>query len=484
MSEIPLIKTHTRAEVEAMSEEAKVELILALEARLSALEPRVRELETRLGLNSRNSSKPPSSDGPAKPAVKSLREKSGRSPGGQPGHEGTTLRQVATPDRIEKHAPHRCACGCDLAGQTVTRVERYQVFDLPEPRMTVTEHQVHVTVCPACKAQCKGALPPEVSAAPVQYGPRLRALAVYLRVYQLLPYERISALCGDVFGLAVSKASIEAAEVEADGHLQCFVEEVAAQLRAAPVAHADETGFRVQGRTRWLHVVATPELTLYHVDDKRGGEAMERHGILPWFTGRLVHDCWAPYFAYEGCTHGLCGAHLLRELKFAHEEQGQSWAYEMSQWLLYLAGLRAARSDAPFSEEVLAFFEAQYGAILARGAAALPPPPERSAARGRIPKSKSANLHERLVKHREAVLRFVYDPQVPFTNNVAEQSVRMAKVQQKISGCMRSVAGARRFARLRSYVSTLTKQHCPVLTHIAHAIRGTPWIPHPSQAAG
>jgi len=484
MKEISPLKLHTRAEVEAMTEGAKVELILALEARLCALEPRVRELEARLGLNSRNSSKPPSSDGPAKPIVKSLREKSGRPPGGQPGHEGTTLRQVATPDRVERHVPHRCACGCDVAGQPVTRVERYQVFDLPEPHMTVTEHQVHVTVCPACEAECKGALPPAVSAAPVQYGPRVRALVVYLRVYQLLPYERVSALCGDVFGVPVSKATIEAAEMEADGHLQPFVEEVAAQLRAAPVAHADETGFRVEGRTRWLHVMATAGLTLYHVHDKRGQEAIESHGVLPPFTGCLVHDCWAPYFAYAGCTHALCGAHLLRELKFAHEEQRQAWAFEMSQWLRYLSGLRAARVDTPFSAEALAFLAAQYEAILARGAAELPSPPERAAGRGRIPKSKSANLHERLVKHRDAVLRFVYDPQVPFTNNLAEQSVRMAKVQQKISGCLRTVQGARRFARLRSYVSTLIKQHRHVLAHIAQAIGGMPWIPHPSAGAG
>jgi len=484
MSEITSIKVHTRAEVEAMSETAKVDLILALEARLCVLERRLRELEARVGLNSRNSSKPPSSDGPAKPIAKSLREKSGRPPGGQPGHKGITLRQVSAPDRLEVHGPDRCGCGCDVASQPVRRVERYQVFDLPEPGMVVTEHQVTVKICPACEAECKGALPPDVSAAPVQYGPRVRALLVYLRVYQLLPYERLSALCRDAFGLPVSKATIEAAEVEADGHLQPFVEEVAAQLRAAPVAHADETGFRVQGRTRWLHVLATEGLTLYHVDDKRGQQAMEAQGVLPQFTGRLVHDCWAPYFAYEGCAHALCGAHLLRELKFAHEEHGQAWAFEMSQWLGYLSGLRGARSDAPFSAEGLAFFEAHYEAILARGAAELPPPPERAAARGRLPKSKSANLHERLVKHRDAVLRFVHDPQVPFTNNLAEQSVRMAKVQQKISGCLRTVAGARRFARLRSYVSTLIKQHRHVLTDVANAITGIPWIPHPSEAPG
>jgi len=309
-------------------------------------------------------------------------------------------------------------------------------------------------------------------------------LVVYLRVYQLLPYERISALCRDAFGLSVSKATIEAAELEADGNLQPFVDEVAAQLRAAPVAHADETGLRVAGRTRWLHVVATPGLTLYHLDDKRGRQAMEAQGILPEFRGRLVHDCWAPYFAYEGCAHGLCGAHLLRELKFAHEQQQQAWAFEMFQWLLYLSRLRAARSDSPFSPEAMAFFEAEYEAILARGVAQLPPPPAWAGGRGRIPKSKSANLHERLVKHRDAVLRFVHDPQVPFTNNVAEQSIRMAKVQQKICGCLRTVAGARRFVRLRSYVSTLIKQDCHVLTHIANAIRGTPWIPHLSEAAG
>ncbi len=370
------MKVHTREALVLMSEEAKVELILALEALLSTLEPRMKELEARLGLNSRNSSKPPSSDGPAKPVVKSLREKSGRPPGGQPGHCGITLRQVATPDRIENHSPQRCACGCDLAGQPVTRVERYQVFDLPEPRMVVSEHQVDVKICPACEAQCKGELPPQVSAAPVQYGPRVRALVVYLRVYQLLPYERISALCRDAFGLSVSKATIEAVTLEADGNLQPFVDEVAAQLRAAPVAHADETGLRVAGRTRWLHVVATAGLTLYHVDDKRGRQAMEAQGVLPQFRGRLVHDCWAPYFAYEDCAHALCGAHLLRELKFAHEEQRQAWAFDMFQWLLYLSGLRTARSDTPFSAQAAAFFEAQYEAILARGVAQLPQPPE------------------------------------------------------------------------------------------------------------
>jgi transposase len=386
------------------------------------------------------------------------------------------LRQIETPDDIEKHAPGPCVCGHVFGGQEPERIERYQVVDIPKPRAWVTEHQVEVACCPQCGRVCKGTLPPGVSRAPVQYGPGVLSLAVYLRVYQLLPYERISQLCEDVFGLSLSKATIEAAEARADGELEPFVEALKAALTEAPVLHADETGIRVENDTRWLHVLATAQETLYQVHDKRGGEAMDALGILPAFDGTLIHDCWKPYFKYD-CTHGLCNAHLLRELKFAHEELGQAWALEMFELLLYLYGVVAGHGGAPFSREALASISAIYEDILARGIAHLPPDPPKTGSRGRPKKSKARNLHERLATHQDSVLLFVRDPKAPFTNNVAEQAVRMAKVQQKISGCMRTVSGAQRFARLRSYVSTVKKHGENIFQQITAAISGVPLFP-------
>jgi transposase len=474
---------YTRAQVEAMSESEKVELILRLQdvvlhllGMCQGLEMRVKELEARLNLNSQNSSRPPSSDGPAKRVIKNLREKTGRKPGGQAGHPGTTLALVAAPDHIETHSPGHCECGCGLGAAPVIGVERHQIFEIPQPRWVVTEHRVEVKRCPGCGRTCKGALPAGMGPAPTQYGPRTQALLVYLRVNQLLPYERISELCGDLFGCPVSKATIETAEAQVDGALEPFVEKVVEQMTQAQVLHADETGFRVEGKTRWLHVLATEKLTLYQVHDKRGGEAMQARGVLPRFLGTLIHDCWSPYSQYA-CKHGLCNAHLLRELKFAHEEQGQAWAFELSTLLETLCQVRGARHGEPFSVEAITSFEAMYDNILVRGIPQLPADPPKTGHRGRAKKSKSRNLHERLVSHREEVLRFVHDPNVPFTNNVGEQAVRMAKVQQKISGCMRTQAGAQRFARLRSYVSTLKKHGKNILRYIANAGAGRPWLP-------
>ncbi len=482
-------RQYTRSEVEAMSESEKVSYILelqetilllcglchALEARSQNVEQRFKELEARLNQNSANSSKPPSSDVFVKRPVKNLREKSGRKRGGQPGHQGSTLRQVETPDQVEKHAPAPCLCGHVFNGEEPKRIERHQVFDIPEPRVLVTEHQIEVCDCPNCGRVCKGILPPGVSTAPAQYGPGVLALAVYLRVYQFLPYERISQLCATVFGLALSKATIEAAEMRTDGELGPFIEALKTALKDEPVLHADETGVRVEEDTRWLHVLATAKLTLYQVHDKRGGEAMDAHEVLPEFNGTLIHDCWKPYFNYP-CTHGLCNAHLLRELKFAHEELEQPWALELFEFLMYAYDLVNEHDGVPFSSVALASITTMYDDILARGQAQLPPDPPKTGLRGRTKKSKARNLHERLITRRDNVLLFVREPQVPFTNNIAEQAVRMAKVQQKISGCMRTFTGAQRFARLRSYVSTVIKQGGNVLGHIVAAIAGTPSI--------
>ena len=466
-----------RAKIEALSESEKVDLILQLMAQVARLTARVAELEARLGMNSANSSKPPSSDGYSKPNPKSLREKSGRKAGGQKGHAGTNLRQVSEPDRVEVHSPGRCVCGCCLDGVAGDHVERRQVFELPEKLLHVTEHQLVVKQCPRCLRMVRADAPPEAPG-PAQYGPRFRALLVYLRDYQLLPYQRLTELCRDLLGASVCKRTVEMADKQMYDALAPFEETVHAQLRDEAVLHADETGMRVSGKLQWIHSLSTSELTLYQAHPKRGGEAIEANGVIPGFRGVLVHDCWEPYFRYGG-EHALCGAHLLRELLAVCENEGHRWAHELSVLLEMMSKTTAARDATPLSAELADWFERMYDDILARGKRELAPPEKIPGKRGRAKKSKSANLHERLVTHRKAVLRFLRDPIVSFTNNLAERDIRMVKLRQKTSGCARTLMGAQQFARIRSYISTSIKQGRNLFQNIVNAITANPWIPLP-----
>jgi len=466
-----------RAMIEALSESAKVDLIIQLMAQVAQLTARVTELEARLGMNSANSSKPPSSDGYSKPNPKSLREKSGRKPGGQKGHIGTNLRQVSEPDAVEVHLPACCVCGCCLDGVATDHVERRQLFELPEKLLRVTEHRIVAKKCPQCGRVIRAVAPPETSG-PVQYGPRFRALLVYLRDYQLLPYKRLTQLCRDVLGAGVCKRTVETAGMQIYDALAPFEEAVRAQLLDEAVLHADETGMRVDGKLQWVHSLSARELTLYQAHPKRGGEAIEANGVIPAFKGVLVHDCWGPYFRYSG-EHALCGAHLLRELLGVCENEGHGWAYELSVLLEMMSKTSAARDATPLSPELVDWFERMYDDTLARGKQELAPPKKTSGKRGRAKKSKSANLHERLVTHRNAVLRCLRDPVVPFTNNLAERDIRMVKLRQKTSGCARTFTGAETFARIRSYISTSLKQGQNLFQDIVDAMAANPRIPMP-----
>jgi transposase len=317
---------------------------------------------------------------------------------------------------------------------------------------------------------------PSEAPAPVQYGPRFRAALVYLRNYQLLPYNRLAQLCSDLFGAAVSKRTIEAAQQQACEALAPFDQEVRKQLLQEEVLHADETGMRVDGKRQWFHSLSTPLLTLCQAHPKRGGEAIEDNGVIPAFKGTLVHDCWSPYFRY-GDKHGLCGAHLLRELEGISENDGYGWACELFVLLEMMAKTTGTRGDQALSESLIAWFEQVYDTILLQGEQDLPPPQRTPGKRGRAKKSKAANLHARLVTHRDSVLRFLRNPAVPFTNNLAERDIRMAKLREKISGCSRTFTGAEQFARIRSYVSTSLKQDKDLFQNIKNAILGKPWIP-------
>ena len=429
---------------------------------IAVLLARVAELERRLGLNSSNSGKPPSSDGMKKPPrTTSLREPSGRKPGGQKGHPGSTLRRTEHPDAIIDHLPGTCPdCGDALGLAESVGHQWRQVFDLPDPQpLTVTEHRAHDCRCRRCGATARAAFP-EAVAGPVQYGPNIAAVVAYLSAVQLLPEDRIVQLLHDLHRIDLSAASVATMISRKAAELADFAAAVGRAVRTAPVKHADETGMRAGGALRWLQVAATTLLTFYLVTCKRGEIIVDMAGVL-------VHDHFAPYFGLQGVLHALCNAHHLRELKALIEIEKEAWAKDMAR-LLRLACHAANRADqSPVRPPFVAVFTARYRRIVAEGLAfheAQPPlDPHRKPRRGRPKRRPGHNLLIRLHDHEEAVLRFLHDPAVPFTNNVAEQGGRMAKVKMKISGCFRTIEGARIFVVLRGTADTARKQGWNVL---------------------
>lgn len=449
-----------------------IDLLLSLEEQVRQLRRQVKELQARLALNSRNSSKPPSTDGLAKPAPKSLRQKSGRRPGGQPGHPGRTLEPVLRPDQVHRHALGRCPCGhCgsrSLRGEPVLGHEKRQVFDLPSKPLEVTEHQAEIKRCPVSGWLVTAAFPEGVSA-PVQYGPRFKAQMVYFNVEHFIPFTRLTRICEDLYGQPLSEATIVAANQSSYAHLAVFEQRVVELLPQAPVNGCDESGVRVAQRLHWLHVVSNPQLTFYGVHAQRGAEAMDEFGILPRCKNWLIHDHWKPYFTYRDCFHALCNEHHLRELKFVAEEDHEPWAQEMSQFLLDCLARR--EREGVLDERQFKRVQARYRAIIKKGRYLHPRPT------GRGPQSKAANLLRRLEDFEMSVLAFTIFAEVPFTNNGAERDIRMEKTRQKISGCFRTLHGARVFARLRSYISTCRKQRRNILEALQQAILGKPFMP-------
>ena len=454
--------------------------VVVLEAESAALQTENAALRARLGTDSHNSSKPPSSDGPgSRPQPKSQRVVSGRKAGGQPGHAGQTLRLVEDPDEVAVHRPAHCrVCGEDLAGVPVVRQERRQVVDIPPIQVRVIEHRVETKCCPGCGVETSGAFPAAVTA-PVQYGPRVATLGVYLNQEQLLPLERTCAVLDEVCGCPISEGTLERAV--ANCHEQLAQTEAAIKwgIEQATVAHFDETGLQIEDRTAWLHVASTPDLTFYAAHPKRGRAAMEAIGVLPAFQGRAMHDGLAPYWQFEQCQHALCNAHHLREFTFLEEQLGQPWAAD----LRALLGEMKRTVDRARAQGLLALpaetqqaFEQRYATILAAGFRANPLP-EHTGKRGRPKRGKARNLLERLREHQEATLAFLADFAVPFDNNQAERDIRMTKVRQKISGCFRTATGTERFCRIRGYISTLRKQGIPIFSALGQAIAGHPPLP-------
>lgn len=454
-----------------------LERVARAESQVEVLTQRVADLERRLSKDSHNSHKPPSSDEPTfrRRRRKSLRGKSGKKPGGQPGHSGHTLLRVDPAAVVLVDAPAACtSCGHDLASVEPCAVRCRQVLDLPPMRLRATDYQAQSKRCPGCGFLTHGAFPAGVDE-PVQYGPGVLGLGVYLQVQHLLPYARTARLMADLFGCAPCEGTLARSLERAHQTLDSVEGAMHAALRQSAVVHFDETSIRAGGERRWVHSAGTDAVTLYRTHAKRGREALDAMGVLSGYKGVAVHDAYTSYLSYPG-HHALCNAHLLRDLVALEEETQAPWTGAMQTLLREAhAAARQARSQGATRLEAEAFWE-RYGALLEEGRAAHPyKPPSRPKVRGR--QSAGYNLVRRLERHAHAVLAFVEDLQVPFDNNLAERDLRMLKTQQKITGGFRTVHGAEVFCRIRSYISTLRKQRLPLLDALRSLFAGAPLLP-------
>lgn len=455
---------------------ALVAELLPLKEQVESLSQRLKELENQKAKDSHNSHLPPSSDRFHR-QPKSLRKRSGKKAGGQEGHEGNTLHLSANPDEVIVHGVQVCQhCQQDLDTVAAVQIERRQVIDLPPKRVVVIEHQAISKWCPHCQQMSTAPFPQGLTA-PVQYSPAFGAVGVYLVQQQLIPYERACEVLHDLLGPSMSVATLHELVQRCARELEPVEEQIKESLINSGVLHHDETGLYVARQRWWMHSSCTEQLTHYAVHRKRGKEAMDAIGILPQFHGVSVHDGWRSYWQYA-CAHALCNVHLLRDLTFVEEVLQQDWAAEMKALLLEIkAGVQEARQAglSRLEQGQRDQWRARYRRLLQEGVAAnSPDPPSSHGKKGRRKQNAAQNLLDRLLNDEEAVLAFSENFAVPFDNSQAERDLRMVKVQQKISGCFRSSAGAQAFCRIRGYLSSLRKQGLHLLTALEQALAGHP----------
>jgi len=462
----------TREELVALVEQ-QAQLIEQLSRRITVQDQRIAELERQVGRNSGNSSQPPSADGPAAPNRAARRRGSARKPGKQPGAGGATLQVVADPDEILEHVPMACrGCGAGLADARPEGVVRRQIHDITQVSVQVTEHRLHRRRC-RCGHRTRAEAPAGVNA-PVCYGPNLRALAAYLVVYQHVPVARTAELIADVTGAHPSTGWVTSTLAPTAAGVAEANTAILDQVRTAPVINVDETSSNINGARWWLHVACTPSLTAYHLHSSRGRAAVTEFDVLPSYQGTAVHDSLTLYDAYSDARHGLCGAHLVRELTAVSEAHpARIWPPQAIRALhaLNAAAHHAREQGQPqIPPEIAEPLHRSFRHAIIVGLSEHP----------RCPGSRQSttrNLLQRLAARAEQVLLFARDLAVPFTNNQAERDLRPTKTQLKISGCHRSADTARAWVAIRGYVSTVRKHGHNVLRALRDAITGNPWMP-------
>ncbi len=434
-----------------------------------ALQAENAALRSKLNSDSSNSSKPPSSDGYKKKPAFAKTHKGIK--GGQKGHKGSNLKQTPTPDKTVKCYPGNCSCGHIFTEGELALAEKRQVLDLPQPKLEVTEYQLHKAKCPVCGKANKG-LAPEGINAPAQYGNRAKSFAVMLNVHYKMPYKKIQLLFEDLYGCPINESTIYTAAKKCYRALEESEQTIRARVASSPVAHADETGVRVEGRLQWLHTASDVLHTYLFMHNNRGKMALESDkSIIGKIKGWLVHDCWSSYFSFTGQKHAICGAHILRELQGLIDAGQSKWAKTFKIFLMNIY-------EMPFAQRLKhkQQIESRFRRICNLGDLMEPPPIKTPGKRGRYKRTKGRNLVERLIKHQGAVLAFAFNEQVPFTNNLAERDIRPAKIKQKISNSFRSFEGAEIYARIEGFVSTARKNKMNIFNQLCSTFDGSNFL--------
>ncbi len=448
------------------------ELIQNLTEHIEKQNKIINKLDEQISKNSNNSSKPPSSDGYKKvKRTKSLRKKSNRKNGGQPGHKGHTLKQIEKPDKIEIHKVFNCnICHASFKTEGVHKIEKRQVFDLPPINIEITEHQAEIKICPKCGFENRGEFPEKVKS-PAQYGTKIKTLASYLTNYHFIPLKRTAEIFRDIFGHSISEATIIKANQEQKKNIKNSLEAIKTNLQECDVLNADESGIRKEADLHWIHCISNEFATLYKICKSRGTIAMNEMGILPDFIGTIVHDHWKSYFKYTKASHALCNAHHLRELNFIIEKHQQVWARKMFDLLIQIKKSvdQSKHKEKHLPPKTIQYFETKYNRIVSDGYFENPLPKDHKS-------TTPIKLLNRLKNFKKETLAFMYDFDIPFDNNLGERDIRMIKIKQKISGSFRTESGAEIFCDIRSYISTLIKNRKNIMQELFNANNGIPFI--------
>ncbi len=391
--------------------------------------------------------------------------------------KGKTLTEsrsanTRTVETVQVTAATFCeCCGEDLRKVPCRERERRTQIDIVFEKV-VTHVDAEIKRCPQCRTKTRAPFP-EAFAGPLQYGPGIKAYVLHLLIAQMLSLKRVQQSLETLIGQVISEATLLKYVMQLHQALAQWEHSAIERLLASPAMHVDETSLRVDRKNHWIHVCSADEITLKVLHPKRGQEAMQDIGVIPRYGGVIIHDCWGSYLAYDHCRHGLCGAHLLRELTFIVDADGYAWAKNMKRLLQKTCRQVAKRKRKKLTKREYANLQKHYRNILTRGEKELPPiPPRQNGKRGRIAKSDAHNLWERLEKHENAVLLFARDPHVSFTNNRAERDLRMSKVKQKVSGCFRKREFAEAYCRISSYLQTMANRGYNPLVAIQMALSG------------